>query len=133
MPTPDLDIATKLQTEGVGTVGTDIFRGGQRPPSNVIPHAAIFVIPTGGTGPLPFLDNASTNYYIPTVQLIVRGNVGTYITTLGTATSCITNLHQSTISGYFSILVRNPEPLYLGLDENDHPLFSVNVELQYTG
>ena len=53
MPTPDNDIASRLQTAGVGTVGTNIFRGGMRPPSGVIPHAAVFVRPTGGVGPLP--------------------------------------------------------------------------------
>ena len=131
MPTPDNDIASRLQTAGVGTVGTNIFRGGMRPVSNLIPHAAIFVLPTGGGGPTPFLDAGATDFSRPTVQILIRGNVGAYIATLNTAKSCITAVHKSTISGYFQVLARNPDPLYLGLDDTEHPMFSVNVELFY--
>lgn len=130
MATPDLDIATRLQTAGVGTVGTDIFRGGLRAPKPpTIPHAAIFVIPTGGSGPQTLVDAGAENYSIPTVQILIRGDVGTYITTNTTAASCITAVHQSTVSGYFQVLARTPQPLYLGLDDTEHPMFSVNVEL----
>lgn len=132
MPTPDNDIAARLQTAGVGTVGTNIFRGGMRPVSAQIPHASIFVLPTGGVGPTPFLDAGSTDFYRPTVQILIRGNVGSYITTFNTAKSCITAVHKSTIAGYFQVLARTPDPLYLGLDDTEHPMFSVNVELFYT-
>ena len=125
----DADIATTLQTAGVGTVGTNIFRGGMRPVSNVIPHACIFVLPSGGEGPLPLIDAGSEDYTAPTVQILIRGNVGTFIATQTTAVACITAVHKSTISGYFQVLARNPEPLYLGLDDTEHPMFSVNVQL----
>ena len=131
MPTPDNDIASALQTAGVGTVGTNIFRGGIRPVSGLIPHAAIFVLPTGGSGPDPLINAGATDYSRPTVQMIIRGNVGAYITTLTTAKSCITAVHKATIAGYFQVLARNPDPLYLGLDDTEHPMFSVNVELFY--
>lgn len=125
----DSDVATRLQAAGVGTVGTNIFRGGLRIPSATIPHAAIFVLPTGGGGPDPLINAGATDYSRPTVQLLVRGNVGTYITTQTTAQSALTALHKSTISGFFQVLARTPEPLYLGLDDTEHPMFSVNVEL----
>lgn len=133
MPTPDLDIASRLQAAGVGTVGTNIFRGQVRPPSSTIPHAALFVAPTGGAAPQPFLDAGATDYRTPTVQILIRGDVGTYITTHGKAVSALDAVHKQTVSGYFQVLARTPEPLYLGLDDTEHPLFSVNVELFYTG
>lgn len=123
------DIAAKLQTAGVGTVGTNIFRGGTRVPSALIPEACIFVVPRGGIGPTPMVDGGSQDYSRPNVQVIIRGNVGTYVTTQTTATSVLTALHKSTISGYFQVLARTPEPLYVGLDDTEHPVFSVNVEL----
>jgi len=132
MPTPDSDIATRLQTAGVGTVGTDVFRGGMRPPSTVIPHAAIFVRPTGGIGPQPFLDAGSSDFLRSVVQIMVRGDVGSYVTTYNKAQSCLDAVQKCTISGYFQILARNPQPLYLGLDDTEHPLFSINVECYYT-
>ena len=126
----DADVATRLQAAGVGTVGTDIFRGGMRPPSSLIPHRAIFVTPSGGTGPSPLLETASgEDYFRPRVQIFIRGNVGAYILTQTLAESCITALHKSTISGFFQVLATNPEPLYLGLDDTEHPMFSVNIEL----
>ena len=125
----DADIATRLQAAGVGTVGTNIFRGGIRAPSSVIPHAAIFVIPTGGGGPDPLIDGGTQDFSRPAVQMLVRGNVGTYITTLTTATSALAAVHKSAVAGYFQVLARTPEPLYLGLDDTEHPMFSVNVEL----
>lgn len=131
MPTPDNDIVTRLQSAGVGTVGTNMFRGGMRPPSGVIPNAAVFVRPTGGVGPLPLLDGGASDYLRSTVQIMVRGDVGSYITTYNKAQSCLDAVQKCTIGGYFQILARNPQPLYLGLDETEHPLFSVNVELYY--
>ena len=131
--TPDLDIANRLQAAGVGTVGTDIFTGAMRAPSDQIPHAALFVIPTGGTGPEPLLDAGTNDYFRPTVQIMIRGNIGAYITTRTTATSALDAVHKSSISGYFQVLARTPQPLYIGLDDTEHPLFSVNVELFKVG
>lgn len=125
----DADIATRLQAAGVGTVGTDIFRGGMRTPSANIPQASIFVLPTGGVGPEPLVNAGATDYTRPTVQVLIRGNVGSYITTQTTAQSVLDALHKSTISGYFQVLARTPQPLYLGLDDTEHPMFSVNVQL----
>jgi hypothetical protein len=125
----DADIATRLQTAGVGTVGTDIFRGGIRIPSSNIPHAAIFVLPSGGGGPDPLINAGATDFTRPTVQMLIRGNVGAYITTQTTAQAALDAVHKSTISGYFQVLARTPQPLYLGLDDTEHPTFSVNVEL----
>lgn len=131
MATPDLDIANRLQAAGVGTVGTNIFTGGMRAPSSVIPAASIFVLPTGGTGPSPLLTGGASgvDYSIPSVQILVRGNVGTYITTRTTAQAALDGVHKSTVSGYFQVLARTPQPLYLGQDDTEHPMFSVNVQL----
>ena len=125
----DADVATRLQAAGVGTIGTNIFQGGIRIPSALIPHAAMFVVPQGGGGPDPLLNAGATDYSRPSVQVLIRGNVGTFITTQTTAESVLTALHKSTIAGYFQVLARTPQPLYLGLDETEHPLFSVNIEL----
>ena len=124
------DVAAQLQTAGVGTVGTNIFRGGMRPPSGAIPHACIFVLPSGGSGPFPFLEGPTGNdYFRPRVQVLIRGNVGAYIATQTTAQSVFDAIHKSSITGFFQCLASNPEPLYLGLDDSEHPMFSVNFEL----
>ena len=127
--TPDASIAARLQSAGVGTIGTNIFQGGTRPVSTRIPHAAIFVLSTGGIGPQPLLVAGASDYSRPTVQILIRGNVGSFLTTQTTARSVITAVQKSTISGYFQVLARVPEPIYLGLDDTEHPMFSVNVEL----
>ena len=129
MAAPDLNVATLLDGAGLGTVGTDIFIGGMRPPSSTIPKAALFVLPTGGIGPLPLLDGGAADYSRPTVQILIRGDVGAYIVTQTKARDCLAAVQKATMAGYFQVLARNADPLYLGLDDTEHPIFSVNVEL----
>ena len=126
MNSPAVDIATILQTAGVGTIGTDLFVSGQ--PAD--PNACVTVIDTGGFPP-----ESNYRYDYPTVQVLIRGVKNTYITTYAVAESV-----KTTLNGYANTEVDSEvtmvgvwamgDIMALGTDERERPLFSVNFRMQ---
>ena len=131
--TPDLDLATHLQTIGLGTLASDIFAGPTRPPSASISKASIFCISTGGLPPLPYLDGSQSDFSAATVQVLVRGEVGAYALTQTKARSALAAIQRAVISGYVAVYVRESDPNFIGLDDTEHPIFTLNAEMQWKG
>jgi hypothetical protein len=126
---PDLAVATILQTAGVGTLGSTIFRGPVRPVGAGVPHKAAFCLATGGPAPeSQCAANVGPDILRATVQVRVRGNVGDYGGGVGFARQIWTALQRATYSGYMGIVCRESEPVYLGRDDTEHDEWSVNVE-----
>lgn len=132
MPTPDLDLATHLQAQSVGTVGTDIFRGPIRSASEYIPHRGIFCVPKSGPAPIPILGASKTDVREARVSVYIRGNIGTYTATYTFAGMVYDAIQRAQISGYVSVLSDYSEPLYIGLDPNEHPVFNLDVMMIYS-
>lgn len=135
MPDPSLDIATHLGSDATVTIGgadaalgTNLFPGPKRAAGNKIPEACIFVTETGGYPPE---DTFGTT--LPgrpaTVQVYIRGPQGTtaYESARTTARAVWKSLHKATISGYVSVRCMQGEPTYLGPDDTEHHVFTVNV------
>jgi hypothetical protein len=117
------------------TLGTDLFEGPQRPPSSLIPHAVTFVIATGGPVNAPYM-NDSQDHRVNTIQVLTRGSVGDYDGALAQARASRAALHRADLAsypGYFGIVVREPDPVFLGFDDTEHPRFTFNVQLSYSG
>ena len=133
MPTPDLDVANLLATAGFGTVGTTIFRGQVRPPKAPIPHAALFVLASGGSNPEPYfsVSGSSASFYRCNVQVRVRGEVEGFGAAQTKAVAVRTALHLATLAGYVRCAVNQSLPYYLGMDDTEHPEFSVNATLWF--
>lgn len=132
MPTPDLDLATHLQAQSVGTVGTDIFRGPIRSASEYIPHRGIFCVPKSGPAPIPILGASKTDVREARVSVYIRGNIGTYTATYTFAGMVYDAIQRAQITGYASVLSDYSEPLYIGLDPNEHPVFNLDVMMIYS-
>ena len=66
---PSLDIASILASNGLGTLGIDIFVGTMPP----FPHLCLAIYDTGGNPP-----NAKWLRDEPTTQVNIRGNIGNY-------------------------------------------------------
>lgn len=132
MPTPDLDLATHLQSQSVGTVGTDIFRGPVRSPSEYMPHRGIFCFTQGGPPPIPLFGAAKTDVREARVSVYIRGNIGTYTATSTFAGMVYDAIQRAQITGYASVLSDYSEPLYIGLDPNEHPVFNLDVMMIYS-
>jgi hypothetical protein len=125
---PDLAVATILQTKGVGTVGTTIFRGPVRPVGAGIPHKAAFCLATGGPAPLTHdAGNAGPDILRASVQVRIRGNVGDYANGVAFARAVWFALQRATYTGYMSVICQESEPIYLGRDDTEHDEWSVNV------
>jgi hypothetical protein len=115
------DIATYLQTNSVGTVGTDIFK-------SYVPDAAnalVAVIDTGGMKPDIYIPTKE-----PTFQVFIRA--ATYSagkTKLATIRSLLHQVQGSTIgSTYFYFIHAISEGGHLGRNERGLDEFSINFQ-----
>lgn len=127
--TPDVDVATRLQTAGVGTLGTSIFYGPEHAQrtSPTVPAAAIFVISSGGPAPEPKCHTSGESLYKARVQIIVRAATDTYQTGLTKARSVMAALQGVVLSGYVVCFLDQSEPIYIGRNAADQDRWSVNV------
>lgn len=113
------DIATKLQTEGIGTVGTTIFK-------SYLPESvtnSLVVLDTGGTQPDKDLPTKE-----PTFQIFIRAE--DYSTGKALLESVRTALHQTknTTLGntYFYFILAISEGGHIGRNEVGQDEFSIN-------
>ena len=130
MSEPDIAVAQTLDAVATSplsayTLGTNLFAGPVRPVSTVIPHRAIFVLTYGGPAPLDKFSGVSIQRH--SVQVMLRGNADAFSVAQADAKACRDALHLATIAGYMRCAAI--QPAYLGLDDTEHPLFSLNLEL----
>jgi len=135
MPDPALDIATHLGADATVTIGgsdavlgTNLFPGPKRAAGDGIPEAAIFVLETGGYPPDDTFGTTLPGR-TATVQVYIRGPQGAdaYSSARATARAAWKSLHKASISGYVSIRCMQSEPVYLGPNETDQHVFTINV------
>lgn len=130
MSEPDIAVVATLDAVATSplsayTTGVNLFAGPTRQPSSVIPHRAIFVLSYGGPEPLDKFSGVSIQRH--SVQVMLRGNVDAFSVAQADAKACRDALHLATISGYLRCAAL--QPAYLGLDDTEHPMFSLNLEL----
>lgn len=122
------DMKDRLEESAValGTFGTDLFIGTMppEPDTNVTLRD------------LPW-KKAMLNYELkqPGMQALIRGAKGKYRNTMLKAEEVFDALsgYQGTINGTRYLLVEAvSSPAYLGEDESNRPLFSINFEVQRT-
>ena len=130
MSEPDIAVAQTIDAVASAplaayTLGTNLFAGPTRAPSTFIPHRAIFVLTYGGPAPLDKFNGTPIQRH--SVQVMIRGNVDSFSVAQADAKACRDALHLATVSGYLRCAAL--QPAYLGLDDTEHPLFSLNLEL----
>jgi len=107
------------------TFGTDLFIG-LMPDT---PDECVAVTDTGGLEPAP------GPYYYPTVQLLVRAGVGLYATVSDLAYTILDKLHEycgqpDSSSYYYTGIWATGDPVFIGTDEKNRPLFALNFRIQ---
>lgn len=118
------DVATLLQSAGVGTLGTTLFVG-TLPEA---PDAAVAVLATGGAGPQYTI--SGTAYSVERAQVVVRAtSYNAAQTTAAAAYSACLAWRNGVQNGtrYLSFTVLQ-NPFLLGLDDIMRPRFVFNVE-----
>ena len=119
----DHDIAEYLEDQGIGTVGTDIFRGGN-PPKVV--NVTILTAYAGR----PQDKSCAVEY--PHLQVMVRNSVySTGYDLSMTIKDELQRLGETTIEvvRYLAIYSLQSAPSYLGKDEGGNHIFTINYEI----
>lgn len=114
-------IATYLATNGLGTLGTNVFAS--MVPSGV--NDGLVVIDSGGPAPDRYIPTKN-----PTFQVMIRASdYEAGITKLALVRSALHQLKNTTIGGYyFYYIMASSEGGHTGRDESGHDLFSINFE-----
>jgi len=120
------EIATYLQTGGVGTIGTNIFIGFQPPDSEA--RNCITIKPTGGLAPDVDLIGITN----PTVQILGRGATISEAMALSQAAYNILHGLANTDIGdnYIMFCEALQEPTAIGQDDNNNFEISCNYLLK---
>ena len=127
MNPPSEDIKDMLVDAGIGTFGADLFIS-QMPDT---PNACVGLYDTGGYQP-----EANYVYDRPTVMARIRGDIGGYINAYGKAEDIKGELHGLTnetwnSTRYVQILCQS-DIMFLGYDDNNRPLLSINFAIHRT-
>ena len=122
------ELATYLQTEGLGTCGTNIFYGNL----DDTPDAQICIRKYGGLANEPNNDGTVRLEY-PRVMVTVRGVRDDYDgpnTLIQKVVRSLTKIGNQTVSGVFYQAALIVTPAYpLGRDENSRNVFNCNVQV----
>lgn len=134
---PDEFLVDRLAAQlGTLTKGTNLFFGPEIPPDGgaTVPHLCVFCLGTGGPPAEGFFSTDEVERRF-TVQIIVRSNVDLRVAGLALARSIYPEIHEWVpgTGGYFNVVVREADPVYLGLDDTEHHRWANNVELWYKG
>jgi hypothetical protein len=128
-------LANAVATTGC-VLGTNLFRGPMLMPSATVPRACTFVFPpvVPGPRPAPYLGIGQDDREF-IVQVLHRGSSDGYEVGAGISRAIWTALHRASplSSGYYAIYVREPDPLYIGLDNLEQPRWVMNIRLWYKG
>ncbi len=119
------DLATLLTS---WTLGTNMFIGELKD----TPDNSICLYDTGGT----LFSDINRNDRKPRVMIHVRGSLGAYTESHAQANAIISTLHSKHniyvgSTRYISIFAIT-EPLWLGYDSKDRPMWSINFEINRT-
>jgi len=127
MNAPSIDIKDFLVTALIGTFGTDLWIGNM--PSS--PDASVLVSDASG-----FKPESRYTWDRPGIKILVRAAEGGYENAYNKAGAVKTALHgQVNVvvnSTVYKCIVAAHEPMYLGEDKENRPLFSINFEAQRT-
>jgi hypothetical protein len=125
------DIASYLQTQGVGTVGTDLFKA-MLPDT---PDACVAVLEFGGDEPVDTYSVTAGTIKVerPALQIICRAAQDDYSAARTKAESAYKQLHNlgpATLSGTVYLGVKAREaPFTLGRDSNGRWLVGFNLSV----
>lgn len=131
-PIPDAptDVATFLAAAGLGlTLGTNLFSTEQEIPAEpTVP--AVFVRPAGGPPPAPYLGVGKSDHLLQ-LSILVRGEREKAKEGFAFARSIADKLQMAVISGYYSVLLRESQPVSLGTDDHDAPGWTIGLECRF--
>lgn len=128
------DIADYLSSGGIGTVGTDIFKGYMPGPPAV--DAVVAIYETGGTAPIRAMSPGPGTTVVvqrPRIQVVCRAATDAYLTARTKAKSVydlIEGLPTREINGVaYKWGAAVQEPFVMGRDESGRVLVACNYDI----
>lgn len=113
--------------------GRNVFRGYSRAPTNdgfTVPHTAIFVLTTGGVRPIHYKSvDVTKDRLFADVSVLIRYDVNNFEDGEDFARSVWKLLQRDVPINYLECHCLNSEPIYGGLDDTEHPRWTINLEL----
>jgi hypothetical protein len=122
------DVATKIQTDGHGTLGTDLFKGplrAERATAPLVPRIAIFV--SGAAGGLPPVGIGGDPNRYRSAPVLVKIRHAVQATGRALAMAIYNSLADGTLSGYINVDLDGSSPRFLRQDENGAYEWSINA------
>lgn len=128
MQDPAYDLQDIYESSGSYS-GTSVKTG--KIPST--PDEVITFLDTGGRPEQNLLNTSEQGFKYPTVQARIRGDVNAYVRTREIAEDVYDTLHKtmrtSGNSNHYEQIIANGEPIWLGYDDNNRPMWSTNFEI----
>lgn len=125
------EIASYLEAQGVGVVGTSIFKGSKaNVPTGAGPYLSL--TETGGSAPTRVHNKRGANTQRPTAQILVRAQNYLVARSMSKAAyEALDGVFNTVLSGVFyqSITTRQ-EPTDIGLDAEKRPMISFNIQAE---
>lgn len=133
------EIAAHLEANGVGTVGSDIFKGSRaKIPSKdtttglVAPGPYLSLTETGGSGPGRIHNVTTAHPQRPTAQIAVRATKYNLARAMANAAYlALDGVFNTTLSGtFYQSIVARQEPTDIGLDTLERVLITFNIDVE---
>lgn len=128
-------IASTASISGVTTA--NCFVGPIRKSGGFIPGKAVFIKEYSLSAPSPYMDATRKTYRSFDLQIIVRGDINQYSATRQMADDVWHKMDRASTASlstastsYVRITCAQSAPIYLGQDDQERDLFSVNVRLE---
>lgn len=136
---PDENLAQYLNDNGYGTYNqtqdNNIFIGPVRPPKvvsevTIIPEQSIWILQLPGSEPDRVFGHAYRIHETP-IQCMVRGQPNQFINTRDWAREIWEAIEGATLTNYMTCLAMQEGPVWVGYDENQRPMYSLNFAMRY--
>lgn len=118
------------------SLGVNLFRGYVRAPVSAsigeVPAIAVFVLCLGGTKPVHYMSSPSqrTDRLYASVRVFVRMEPNRFGDGEDMARSVWRLLQRNIPNGYLECKCEMSEPEFLGPDDTEHPVWTINLRLE---
>ena len=117
----------------VGALGlvaaTNLFTAEEIPAAVSVP--GVYVRPAGGPPPDPYFGSGGSDH-IMQVSILVRGQTDKDPEGWALSRAVSDALQKASISPFYSVLLRDSQPVFLGRDDHDAPGWSIGLECRFT-
>lgn len=110
------------------TAGTNLFTAEEIPAAVSAP--GVYVRPAGGPPPAAYFGSGGSDHVLQ-MSILVRGQKDKDPEGFELARKVADALQKASISPFYSVLLRDAQPVFLGRDDHDAPGWSVGLECRF--